>query len=301
VKNSIKKLFQFSMILVSCYISAQNLYQNDLASANYSGAILTAEQKLLENPKDSLAYYIIGLSQTKLKNTTQAIIYLKKAKKGGFPNAQLNIYLAINYLAIGSKNEALVALDQAANGGATRFELLEDSQFNSLENSPRFQRIREKIKENAYPCKSDDNYTRFDFWVGDWDVYVGNLKIAESKISFSRGNCGILEDYQTSQIVGGNSLSYFDSYAKKWKQTYADQTGSVSYYEETDSPYGGTLQFISKSTIFQGNNSPTPWIKMTYYDNEDGSVRQYLETSIDEGKTWTSAFDAIYKRKPQLE
>lgn len=289
------------MILVSCYISAQNLYQNDLASANYSGAILTAEQKLQENPKDSLAHYIIGLSQTKLKNTTQAIIFLKKAKKGGFPIAQLNIYLALNYLTIGSKNEALVALDQASKAGATRFKLLEDPQFSSIENNPRFQRIREKIIANAYPCKTDENYIRFDFWIGEWDVYVGNQKIAESKISFSRGNCGILEDYQTSQIVGGNSLSYYDSYTEKWKQTYADQSGSVSYYEETDSPYEGTLQFISKSTVFQGNISAKPWIKMTYYDNEDGSVRQYLETSTDEGKTWTSAFDAMYKRKSQLD
>ena len=36
----------------------------------------------------------------------------------------------------------------------------------------------------------------------------------------------------------------------------------------------------------------------TWYDNADGTVRQHWEQSKDGGKSWTTAFDGLYKKKP---
>jgi hypothetical protein len=37
--------------------------------------------------------------------------------------------------------------------------------------------------------------------------------------------------------------------------------------------------------------------RVTWYDNEDGTVRQHWQQSSDKGKTWTTAFDGLYKKK----
>ena len=37
--------------------------------------------------------------------------------------------------------------------------------------------------------------------------------------------------------------------------------------------------------------------RVTWYDNEDGTVRQHWEQSEDGGKTWKNAFDGLYRRK----
>jgi hypothetical protein len=37
--------------------------------------------------------------------------------------------------------------------------------------------------------------------------------------------------------------------------------------------------------------------KMTFFD-QHGTVRQLGETSTDDGKTWTVAYDLVYTRKP---
>ena len=36
---------------------------------------------------------------------------------------------------------------------------------------------------------------------------------------------------------------------------------------------------------------------VTWYDNEDGTVRQHWEVSKDRGKSWATAFDGHYKKK----
>ena len=36
--------------------------------------------------------------------------------------------------------------------------------------------------------------------------------------------------------------------------------------------------------------------RITWTPNADGSVRQRWETSTDDGKTWTVAFDGIYRK-----
>ena len=38
--------------------------------------------------------------------------------------------------------------------------------------------------------------------------------------------------------------------------------------------------------------------RITWTPNADGTVRQHWEQSTDGGKTWTTAFDGLYRRKP---
>ena len=38
-----------------------------------------------------------------------------------------------------------------------------------------------------------------------------------------------------------------------------------------------------------------PLVKITYTPNPDGSVRQFGEQSTDEGKSWATSFDLLYR------
>jgi hypothetical protein len=37
--------------------------------------------------------------------------------------------------------------------------------------------------------------------------------------------------------------------------------------------------------------------RVAWYDNPDGTVRQWWESSTDGGATWETAFDGLYRKK----
>ena len=270
---------------------AQQGYQAELMNGDYKTAIQKAEQAIETNKKDSIAYYVLGLSNTRLKNHEKAIEYLNLASENGLYVPAIQFNLAVNYVQLDDQNKALDLLETAANSGAAQYFRLDSPDFKKLAEHPRFKALKQQMFFNAFPCEANEDYRRFDFWIGEWDVYSGGVKVAESSITKSHGGCAILEDYQTLRgIIGGNSISLYDSQEKKWKQTYADGQGRVSHYVEVDEVYEGELKVVSKT-------NPNNWLMMTFFENKDGSVRQLMESSQDKGKNWSVVFDGHYKNK----
>lgn len=144
------------------------------------------------------------------------------------------------------------------------------------------------------PCDSIANYRQFDFWVGEWNVYQNGKKIAESSITPTQGNCGILEDYRPLNYAGGNSISYYDSADGSWKQNWV-ANGRVSHYVEPENYSEGEMQLIAKHTDKEGR--PFQLRMIYYYDENADTVRQVMDRSTDEGETWTTVFDGLYQRK----
>ena len=70
-------------------------------------------------------------------------------------------------------------------------------------------------------------------------------KVAESSITNTNGDCGILENWRPTNSNGGNSISYYDPIDKKWKQNWV-ANGSVSHYEEPEDYRDGEMQLIAK-------------------------------------------------------
>lgn len=129
--------------------------------------------------------------------------------------------------------------------------------------------------------------------MGEWDVYVDNQKRAESSVTFTNGNCGILEDYRPLNTPGGNSISYFDAADGRWKQEWVSN-GRVSHYVEPESYSKGQMQLIAR----HGSKNGYILLRMIYYHNEtDDTVRQVMDRSDDNGETWKTIFDGLYRRK----
>jgi len=134
----------------------------------------------------------------------------------------------------------------------------------------------------------------FDFWIGDWEVTVrATGKLAgHNKIEARHGGRVLVENYTTPGAYTGMSLNGYDAGTKRWHQCWMDNGALVLDL------YGG---LENGSMVMSGEttqpNGAKQTERITWTPNADGTVRQHWEQSTDGGKTWTTAFDGLYKRK----
>ena len=89
------------------------------------------------------------------------------------------------------------------------------------------------------------------------------------------------------------AINFYDPIDKLWHQHWVGSGSDTYNYLETKRDKG-LLQFESKFMNPGGNITLS---RLTFTLREDGTVRQLFESSSDDGKTWTPAFDGIYKKK----
>jgi len=138
------------------------------------------------------------------------------------------------------------------------------------------------------PACQTAEYRQFDFWLGEWEVFLPNGKKAgDSRIEAIAAGCALLENWSGNGGFSGKSLNSYDSEDKRWHQSWVDSSGSrlelVGSYADKrmvlSSAPGSTVQRIAWSV------------------NDDGSVRQLWESSVDGGKAWAVQFDGKYVRR----
>ena len=140
-------------------------------------------------------------------------------------------------------------------------------------------------------------HRQFDFWIGEWRVFVTQQPDRQVGVSLIEGvynGCGIRENWQPFSLQTGGSLSNFDPASGRWHQLWI---GSDPGHVEFD---GGFADGKMVLTGFWPNvNGPGQdgLIRMTYSVNDDGSVRQLGEISTDHGLTWGPSFDFLYRRR----
>jgi len=136
---------------------------------------------------------------------------------------------------------------------------------------------------------------QFDFWVGEWEVTTPDGKPAgSSRIELIAGGAGLLENwtgYPAPTGGSGKSLNAYNPGRKQWQQYWVGSGGGV--LELAGGLVGRDMVLTGEHTVSgQGLTE-----KITWTPNADGSVRQHWEQSKDGGKTWTDAFDGLYRKK----
>lgn len=191
---------------------------------------------------------------------------------------------------------AMVYLDSAIRNGYISFHELDSaSAFNNLKTLPAFKTARDKLFNSIYPCYNDKKAREFDFWVGEWNVFVTGSVIyaGNSSIQIISGGCALLENWN-SAASEGKSLNYIDDSTHAWKQvwvgSYPNGKQDFVHGEFRDS----AMRFTFQSNDAQGNQIEG---KFTFFNEGPDQVRQLNETSTDGGKTWTINYDFTYKRK----
>ena len=133
---------------------------------------------------------------------------------------------------------------------------------------------------------------QFDFWVGEWEVTNPAGKTAgHSKIESIAGGAGLLENWTGGGGYAGKSLNAYNAAKKQWQQYWVGSDGGV--LELTGGLVEGRMVLAAEHEV---KGKPLTE-RITWTPNPDGSVRQHWEQSADAGKTWTTAFDGLYRKK----
>lgn len=149
------------------------------------------------------------------------------------------------------------------------------------------------------PCSKPEN-RRFDFWIGEWDVYAKNGKKAgDSKITVILDSCVILEEWtsataQQGLVYSGKSFNSYNAATKQWQQTWTDNTGNTTEFLRGEAGKDEIIYYADKVTGPKGENFMR---RLTFTKLEADKVRQHGERSDDGGKTWTTEYDLEYRRK----
>ena len=293
---------KYYLIILTTALSITTLFgQNKKATADeyfkngkWNEAANGYKHYLKSNERDSAIWFNLAMCNYYLKDYNSAIRNFKLAEKNNYSISFTSFYISKSYLSLHQIDEALNSLEEGAAKGLFLYTRIKsDTLFNSVRLSDRFVKVLSTIEKNAYPCLKSENYRHFDFWLGDWDVFVNGTKVGENLITMAKGGCAIHENYTTAGNYAGQSINYYDPIDKKWHQHWVGSGGDVYNYLETDRK-DGMLQFESK---FMNANGQITLSRLTFTLAKDGSVRQLFENSSDNGVSWTSSFDGHYIRK----
>jgi len=171
---------------------------------------------------------------------------------------------------------------------------------------PIFLGADDDIGKQIKPCRDQPLYAQLDFWLGNWRVELPDGSLAGfNRIEKILDGCAVLEHWTSSQGNQGKSLFYVlgDHWRQVWVTEQTMHPGGVKEKHQQ-------TEYETAGIRFQGKiirNDGTSYLdRTTLTVNPDGSVRQNIEWSEDQAKTWKSVFDARYIRaglvsKPQTD
>ncbi len=156
-------------------------------------------------------------------------------------------------------------------------------------------------QDSAPPASCDGaSFAALDFWLGDWNVVDQNgEEQGTNRIEKILGGCALIENWENIHGNEGKSLFYFDADfdGPGWRQVWVtEQAGARggSYAKDMVDYDGPGVRFQG---LTPGRGTTLIINRTTLSPLDDGTVRQHIEVSVDDGTTWRTTFDAIYMRR----
>ena len=291
-RRNLPPMIGLALLLLASTARAQSAADAEkLFDAGQWAPAAAAYTRIVEaEPKNADAWFHLGVAQRGLKQYGDAIASIQKALDLGYPPTRGLAALGFAKALSGDPDGAFQALNGAVDAGLPAQILDTHPAMASLKADPRFAALVKKAEDKAHPCVNDARYRAFDFWVGDWDVFSGTQQIGHNRIERLLEGCLVMENWTDGYGSSGKSLNYFDPAVGKWKQNWVDENGGVVWYE--GEVKDGEMRYAGENITPDGKRKLTH-CRLTPL--ADGTVHHVIETSQDDGKTWTKAFDAIYR------
>jgi hypothetical protein len=144
------------------------------------------------------------------------------------------------------------------------------------------------------PCTRPE-HRQFDFWIGEWDVTLPNgSRAGTNRIRAINGGCALQEEWTGARGSTGTSLNAFDASTSRWHQTWVGSDGLVLLLD--GGVRNGAME-LSGITTGPNDTRTLHRVRWTPLGGAQATVRQLWESSTDDGKTWTVAFDGTYRRR----
>jgi tetratricopeptide (TPR) repeat protein len=273
--------------------------------SDYKNAIPIYEAALKVAATNSVAWNRLAYSYQSLGQFDKALANFSKALENNPPApllATIESRLSRIYAIRKDSENAFAHLQKAiASGYLNLQELQTHTDFDNIRKDKRFTEVMTTVNTSAFPCLGVPQAREFDFWIGEWDVYPNgaNVIVGHSKVEMASGGCMVLENWTALGAVPntGKSMNYVNSVTGKWEQHWIGSGGlnvnNPQYF--TNGEYkDGAMRFESISMSPQNQKQLGRFI---FFNMGPDQVRQFYEISADEGKTWTTSYDFIYKRK----
>lgn len=142
------------------------------------------------------------------------------------------------------------------------------------------------------PCSAPEN-RQFDFWIGDWEVTTPDGKPAGTNlVTRELGGCVLHERWKGKGGMSGESFNIYSVATRKWHQTWVDDRGTLLQLD-------GAL--TDGAMLLQGperNLAGKPTLdRITWTPKAGEEVHQVWEQSTDAGRTWSTVFHGVYRRR----
>jgi len=199
----------------------------------------------------------------------------------------------------GDSASAIAVLERLFDEGFSAVRAITaDPVLAGLEGRGGYDALIEKMSRRAYPCRYDDAFREFDFWLGDWDVHLPDGQYAGSNtISRDEAGCVLNENWVDARGGTGSSINYVDKRTGEWVQVWNSESGTQiavrGGLETGGMRLEGEIHYVASGTTASFRGLWTPL--------DDGRVRQFFEQSSDGGETWTPWFEGYYSRKARLD
>lgn len=306
--NHIYRKFIFSIILFFCLYAGwsqpasggafrepDSLYM----AQDFVHAKIIYKRLLSEDSKDAFHLNRLGFSAFNTGDWSEAEKFFTLSL-ATHPSGPIKASVLSRMARIGAlrhrDQQAMDLIDSAVSSGyssLTELDTLKD--FDAIRVQTQFKKARDRVFNALYPCANDPRAKEFDFWVGEWEVYVtgSNNYAGHSLVQKISGGCGLLENW-TSSVSEGKSLNFIDDSSGRWKQVWVGSYANGKQDFFNGEYKEGAMRFTYETKDLQGNRQIGRFI---FYNQGTEQVRQFNEFSPDNGKTWTTSYDFTYKRK----
>ncbi len=288
------------LLLLLIIVFLSSVWAQDDADALYeaekwSDAADAYESRLAEKPDDGTAWIRLAISARNAGRYAIALNALQKAEEQGVAPVQIGVERIRLKVLTEDTEGAIAGLAVLVENGFTAVAFIKsDPILGSMTGNDLFDELVAALEISAYPCEHDPLFSKFDFWLGEWDVHgAGGQYAGSNVISREQRGCYLSENWTSASGSGGDSINYVDKITGEWVQVWNDASGSQINIRGGMTDDGmlliGTIHSISsnKTQPFRGLWTALP----------DGRVRQYFEYSDDNRVTWTSWFEGFYTRK----
>jgi tetratricopeptide (TPR) repeat protein len=273
--------------------------------SDWKNAVPAYEAALKTAATNSLAWNRLGFSYHNLGQYDKALSNYNKALENKLtPPLEATVQSRVSriYSIRKETDKALTHLQKAITVGYLNLTELETHKdFDNIRKDKRFTAAIQTVTNNAFPCMVVAQAREFDFWVGEWDVYPNGASVivGHSKVEVASGGCMILENWTAlgSAPNTGKSMNYVNAATGKWEQFWLGSGGlTVTNPQKfVNGEYRDAAMRFDFETLTPQNQKQIG--RFIFFNMGPDQVRQFNEVSSDDGKTWTTTYDLIYKRK----
>ena len=269
--------------------AAERLFEH----AEYDAALAAWRAIAAEEPGSPRASGRIGACLVALGRFAEAAPVLEEAAAARPEQPLLQHRLALARGGLGDVEGALRALEAAAAAGLRLASGVDaDPALGRVREDVRYAAIRARIARNDAPTADEPGFRSFDFWIGDWEARTedGVLQ-GHNRIERLLGGAAILERWTGATGFRGTSLNRYDRRTGTWRQTWVDDQGDITEFED------GTVR--DGRVTFGALDADGGRRRLTFEDRGPDAFRQLAERSDDDGRTWTIEYDFRYRRLEQ--